>query len=54
MISWELSRIDLKLQNVIELKEQNIIEHVTFSEWAAPITRVLKNYDFVSICGDFM
>ena len=34
------------------LKEQNVIEPVTFSEWAASIVPVLKNNNSVSICGD--
>ena len=35
------------------LKEQNVIEPVTFSEWAASIVPVLKNNNSVCICGDF-
>ena len=35
------------------LKEQNVIEPVTFSEWAASIVPVLKNINSLRICGDF-
>ena len=35
------------------LKEEGIIEPVTFSEWAAPIVPVVKTNGEIRVCGDY-
>ena len=43
-----------KVENELNrLQKENIIEHVQFSEWAAPIVPVMKPNESVRICGDY-
>ena len=38
---------------VDRLIQQNIIEPIPFSDWAAPIVLVLKGDNTIQICGDY-
>ena len=44
------SKVDSQIDKLLE---QNIIEPVPFSDWAAPIVPVLKSDKSIRICGDF-
>jgi len=44
------SSVDKQLDKLVE---QNIIEPLPFSDWAAPIVPIMKQDKTVRICGDF-